>query len=92
MNGTKYSKEFKADALRLSEREGVKEASEKLGISPRHIYDWRRDERLKRKSPIKTAHPGETLQEANKRLEKEYEELREANHILKKALGFMAGR
>ena len=42
----KWSKEFKEDALRLSEKEGVQAASEKLGISKRQIYDWRRERRL----------------------------------------------
>lgn len=92
MEQTKYSSEFKADALRLAEAEGVKGASEKLGIRPRQIYAWRRDERLKLNKISKTLHPGESLAEANKRLEKENGELREANYILKKAMGFFVGR
>jgi transposase-like protein len=70
MEQTKYSSEFKADALRLAESEGVKEASEKLGVRTRQIYDWRRTERLRQNKISKAHHPGETLQEANKRLEK----------------------
>ena len=34
---TKYSKEFKEDALRIAEREGVKAASERVGIKARQI-------------------------------------------------------
>ena len=92
MNQPKYSSEFKTDALRLAVAEGVKEAAEKLGIRPRQIYDWRRDERLRQGKISNASRPGESLQEANKRLEKENAELREANHILKKAMGFFVGR
>jgi len=34
----------------------------------------------------------ETAEEDFKRLEREIDELREANHILKKAMGFLVGR
>jgi len=89
---TKYSSEFKADALRLAEAESPKTASEKLGLQVKHIYNWRRAERLKQAKSTKTTKTGESLAETNKRLEKENEELREANHILKKAMGFFVGR
>lgn len=89
---SKWSKEFKADALRLSEKEGVQTASEKLGISKRQIYDWRREGRLARVRPPKGLNPGETLEVYCERLEKECAELSEANHILKKAMGFLVGR
>ena len=92
MEQTKYSNEFKEDALRLAVSEGVQSASEKLGIKPRQIYDWRRNARLKQKKTSKVLYPGESLEQANKRLEKENDELREANYILKKAMGFFVGR
>ena len=92
MEQTKYSSEFKEDALRLAASEGVKAAGEKLGISPRQIYDWRRNARLKQNKATKMLYPGESLEQANKRLEKENDELREANYILKKAMGFFVGR
>lgn len=90
--GTKYSKEFKEDALRLSAGEGVAAASEKLGISKRQIYEWRRNQRLATIKMPKGIKDGETLEECCHRLEKECEELREANYILKKAMGFLVGR
>lgn len=92
MKQTKYSSEFKEDALRLAASEGVVAASEKLGVKPRQIYDWRRSTRLKQGKISKTLYSGESLQETNKRLEKENDELREANYILKKAMGFFVGR
>jgi len=90
--GTKYSKEFKEDALRLAAGEGVAAASEKLGIAKRQIYEWRRDQRQATVRVPKGMQPGETLEESCHRLEKECNELREANYILKKAMGFLVGR
>lgn len=89
---SKYSKEFKRDALRLCEREGVREASEKLGVPQKALYTWRREERLEHGEAPKGLRPGETPEQGFKRLEREVEELREANYILKKAMGFMVGR
>ena len=69
--GTKYSKEFKEDALRLAAGEGVAAASEKLGIAKRQIYEWRRDQRQATVRVPKGMQPGETLEECCHRLEKE---------------------
>jgi len=90
--GSKYSKEFRRDALKLCERESVREASEKLGVPIKALYTWRRTERLERGEAPKGLYPGETAEQGYKRLERENEELREANYILKKAMGFMVGR
>ncbi len=87
-----YSSTFKEDALRLAEREGVAAASEKLGINKRNIYQWRKSKRLKRDRIQEELRPGETIEEGYKRLERENNELREANYILKKAMGFLVGR
>ena len=88
----KYSKAYKEDAVRLAEREGVKNASERLGINTRQIYDWRRTRQLGGAKPLKGLKPGETVEEGFKRLERECDELRDANNILKKAMGFLVGR
>jgi len=90
--GTKYTKEFKRDAIRLSEREGIKEASEKLGLPKRALYEWRREERLEHGVAPAGLLPGETIEQGFKRQGKELDELREANYILKKAMGFFVGR
>ena len=90
--GTKYTKEFKRDAVRMSERESVKSTSEKLGIPIKAIYTWRREERLEHGATPTGLRPGETLEQGFKRQERELDELREANYILKKAMGFFVGR
>lgn len=90
--GTKYNQEFKRDALRMCEREGTREASEKLGVSVKTLYGWQRAERLERSEAPKGLRPGETLEAGYRRQERELAELREANAILKKAMGFMVSR
>ena len=88
----KYSQEFREDALKLASEIGVRKTSEKLDVSPKTLYAWQRKERLGRGIAIKGLRPGESPEDGMKRLEKENAELREANLILKKALGFMADR
>jgi len=92
MSVSKYSKEFREDALRLAEREGVQYASDTLGITKGNIYDWRRTHRLDKVRQPKGLKQGESVEEGFHRLEKEIDELREANQILKKAMGFLVGR
>lgn len=92
MGNTKYSSEFKKEALRICREQGVKRASESLGVSEKTLYGWQRKERLEGGEPLKGLKPGETAEEGFARQEKELAELREANYILRKALGFMAGR
>ena len=92
MNVAKYSNSFKEDALRLADREGTQSASDKLGIDKRKIYEWRKSKRLAQLRTPKGLKPGETAEEGFLRLEQECEELREANMILKKAMGFLVGR
>ena len=92
MSESKYSKEFRTDALQLAEREGVQYACDALGISKSRIYDWRRTRRLGHGGLTKGLRPGESVEEGFRRMEKENDELREANQILKKAMGFLVGR
>jgi transposase len=92
MSTSKYSKEFRADALRIAERDGVSAASEALGVPKSKIYDWRRTRRIDQIRQPKGLKAGESVEDGFHRLEKENDELREANAILKKAMGFLVGR
>jgi len=87
-----YNQDFKRDALRIAEREGVQKACEKLGLQPRQIYEWRKTEKTKQIGLPKGLKNGESLEEYARRLESECAELYEANTILKKAMGFLVGR
>ena len=85
---TKYSKEFKEEALKLSDEIGVKKAAEQLGLQDYTLADWRKLRKLKIKNKVVF-----TEDEASRRiseLERENRELKQANDILKDALGFFA--
>ena len=85
----KYSKEFKEEALKLSDEIGLKKAAQQLGIQYYTLSDWR----SKRNTAAKVKNYHTSDDEANKQiveLEREIAELRKANEILKDALGFFA--
>jgi transposase len=83
-----YSKEFKEQALKLSDEIGLKKASEQLGINYGTLADWRK--KRKKKINVQVAPDTSQLTEREKQLIKENLELKEANEILKDALGFFA--
>ena len=85
----KYSKEFRHEALKLSDEIGVKKAASQLGMKYYTLSEWRRN----RKAGIEAAKPTLTDDELRLRtseLERENAELQRANDILKDALGFFA--
>ena len=82
-----YSKEFKEEALKLSDEIGVKKAAQQLGMAYYTLADGRS---IRRNTP-----PAKTLSVEEqsiriRELEREVSELRTANDILKDALGFFA--
>lgn len=85
----KYSEEFKREAIRLSDEIGNKKAAMQLGIPYYTLADWRNQS--KHKPKVSGTELNETeLRIRNRELEKENAELRQANEILKDALGFFA--
>jgi transposase len=85
----KYSKEFKTEALKLSDEIGVKKAAAQLGIQYYTIADWRKNRKATEET-LKPVLTGEELRIRNSELERENAELQRANDILKDALGFFA--
>lgn len=83
----KYSKEFKEEALKLSDEIGVKNAAKQLGIAYYTLADWRS---IRRNSPPVKSLSAEEQSIRIRELERENAELRTANDILKDALGFFA--
>ena len=85
----KYSKEFKQQAIKLSDEIGTKKASEQLGLTYYTLGDWRKTENrtkiMDEEIPENKTIP---LTEREKQLMKENEEPREANSILKEAFRF----
>ena len=85
---SKYSKEFKEEALKLSDEIGVTKAALQLGLQHYTLADWRKARKYTKKHTVVL-----TEDEANVKiceLERENAELRQANEILKDALGFFA--
>ena len=84
---TTYSKEFREEALKLSDEIGVKNAAAQLGVAYYTLADWRN----RRKNEVPQKVLSKTEQDIRIReLERENAELRNANEILKDALGFFA--
>lgn len=85
----RYSKEFKSEALKLSDELGVKKAAAQLGIPYYTLADWRNNRKHAEPKPEPELSEVE-LKIRNRELERENAELRVANEILKDALGFFA--
>ena len=89
-----YDKEFKEEALRLSDEIGLRKAAAQLGIPYYTLSNWR----CKRNMYGEQAHVGsghervplDPQEQRIRELEKEVAELQRANDILKDALGFFA--
>ena len=81
----KYSKEFKGQAINLSDEIGLKQACLQLGIAYGTLADWRKSYNRERiPKPKETGvEKDEPLTEREKKLMKENAELHEANEILK---------
>ena len=84
-----YSKEFKIEALKLSDELGVKKAAQQLGIQYYTLADLRNNRKAKA-IKVKSEMSDEEVRRRNLELEKENAELKRANDILKDALGFFA--
>lgn len=94
----KYDKEFKLQALHLSDEIGVKKAAEQLGLKYYTLADWRR---LRNESGeqayVGSGYSKPPVSEKNRRtreLEAKLRKTQRANEILKEALVFsqQAGR
>ena len=89
-----YDKEFKLQALQLSDDIGVKKASEQLGIPYYTLAEWRSVRKHKgTDSFVGSGHQSKPLSDKDlriKQLETELRESQRANEILKEALGFFA--
>lgn len=89
-----YEKDFKEEAVKLSDEIGVKKASTQLGIPYYTLAEWRRKRnKYKSNAFIGSGHKQLSGDEKDRRiqeLEKKNVELEQANEILKDALGFFA--
>ena len=84
-----YCKEFKQQAIKLSDEIGTQKTCEQLGLAYFTLVNRRKKENRKRIMNEETTENTTTpLTERKKKLMKEIEELREANNILKNAFSF----
>jgi transposase len=88
-----YDKQFKEEAVKLSDEIGAKKAANQLGIPYYTLAEWR--SRRKQHGDMAHIGSGHAYSDAGKtqreiELERENSELRRANEILKDALGFFA--
>jgi transposase len=87
-----YSREFKLDAVRLSEssEKTVAQIARDLGVPERVLYRWRHELREQREQAFPgTGHQSE-LEEENRRLKRELELLKQERAILKKAVAIFS--
>ena len=83
---TQYTKEFREQAILLSDEIGVKKSAEQLGVVYSTLVDWRKIRSTMRKEKQNVS--SELLTKREKQLMKEIAELKEANEILKDAMSF----
>ena len=90
----KYDREFKLQALQLSDEIGLKAAVEQLGLNYNTLAEWHRPRsRHGDNAFVGSGHKVVLLSESERRireLEQELRETKRANEILKEALGFFA--
>ncbi len=87
-----YSREFKLEAVRLSERSDktVAQIARDLGVPERVLYRWRHElrDQAERAFPGK-GHQSE-LEEENRRLRRELELAKQEREVLKKAVAIFS--
>ena len=90
----RYDKQFKEEAVRLAHEIGTRRAAEQLGISYHTLTSWRRSKQEHGNTAfVGSGHSYRTtagLTPREQELQREVDELRRANEILKDALGFFA--
>lgn len=82
----KYTVEFKQQAVDLASRVGGSRAAEQLGIHPANIQRWK----TKGVGNSKSKSEGKNLEIENRRLQRENDELKKVNMILKRAAAFFS--
>lgn len=82
----RYSGEFKEQALKRAEKDGVAVTARDLGLAESQIYGWRQKRRLESQTTEE-----QKLQQAElARLKREVSRLEEENAFLKKATAYFA--
>ncbi len=91
----RFTREFKDEAVRLSERgdQTVRQVAEDLGIPEKDLHRWRAERRVSRRNGTRFAPgPGRARDEELAQLRRENQQLRLERDILKKAMAFFMPR
>lgn len=83
----RYTFEFKQQAAELANKIGVTRAAEQLGVSMANVQRWKSKGQDRTQ---KSKNESVDLEAEVRRLQKENEELKKVNHILKKAAAFFS--
>lgn len=86
----RYDKTFKEQALKLSDEIGTKKAAEQLGLKYYTLSGWRKNRKDSRKASTSDKNEFHAHSKLELKLLAENAKLKEANSILKDALGFFA--
>ena len=86
MSKSNFSEDFKRDAVRQITERGypVAEVSQRLGVSPHSLYEW------KKKFSLASGNQGNDQSEEIRQLKKELARVTEERDILKKATAYFA--
>jgi len=85
-----YDKQFKQEAVRLSESKGVPAVAQDLGIPEGRIYTWRRKLQAEGDDAFRGHGRLKAQDEEMRRLQRQLADVTEERDILKKALGIFS--
>lgn len=86
----KFSKEFKLEALKLSEQIGVPRAAKDLGVGESALYAWRKAAQTEGRDAFRGNGRLTERDEELRKLRQENKLLKQEREILKKATSFFA--
>lgn len=87
---SKFSKEFKAEAVRLCETRSMTEVAESLGVTPSLLCRWRRAAERDGSDAFRGNGKRRASEEEIRQLRKRIADLEEEKDILKKAAAYFA--
>jgi len=90
--GHKYTQEFKDSTIQLilNSDKSILQISKDLGVSDKTLYAWMKSYRLNKGLSSTSSNDKESLEEENRRLRRELNQVKKEREILKKAAAYFA--
>jgi transposase len=85
MSRKRYTKEFKLEAVKLSESIGINKASQELGVTAKSLRTWSNREPSDRSSKTGSSKNLSDLEAELREVKKENKRLKQINEVLKKS-------